>query len=196
MGPEFSTLVTSWQQFTQLSGGWTQNNGVPLGFAVYSYFNNGGQTAMILRVPNTDAVAATLQTLDINGTPHSLSLITAAQSNGMIRVPSHGVWGNQVYVEIVAAQGTTATSYVTINVYYGGTGQANLVEQWMNVTANPAAPRFAPSIINAPSSGSNYIQLGAMTYGSGGTGPYVAGTTDFALIGPTALGTTTTGTDG
>jgi uncharacterized protein len=199
MGPEVPTLVSSWAQFSQLYGSWSQNNGAALGFAVYSYFNNGGQAAFILRCPNTDAAVATLQTVDIEGSPHSLSLISAAQTNGVIRTPSHGVWGNQIYVEIVAGQGSTLTSYVTINVYYGGTTAGFLVEQWLNVTANPAAPRFAPNIINAPNGGSNYIQLGTLTYGvSGSTLPssYVAASTDFALLTPTALGTTTPGTDG
>jgi phage tail sheath protein FI len=44
-------LVTSWQQFESLYGGFAPNCMLPL--SVYGYFANGGQYAYICRVPNT-----------------------------------------------------------------------------------------------------------------------------------------------
>ncbi|MFE5853210.1 phage tail sheath subtilisin-like domain-containing protein [Streptomyces sp. NPDC056500] len=52
-------LVTSWEQFTALYGGF--GSGLHyLPFQVYSYFANGGQKAWILRATPTDSVAADL----------------------------------------------------------------------------------------------------------------------------------------
>jgi len=44
-------LVTSWSQFEELYGGFT--NGAILPLSVYGYFHNGGAIAYICRIPNT-----------------------------------------------------------------------------------------------------------------------------------------------
>src|SRR2546427_3454962 len=42
------TLVTNWDQYTQLFGGFTENT--YLAHAVYGYFSNGGGTAYVVRI--------------------------------------------------------------------------------------------------------------------------------------------------
>ena len=44
-------FVSSWAQYTALYGGFTANAILPL--SVYGYFNNGGGSCYIVRIPNT-----------------------------------------------------------------------------------------------------------------------------------------------
>jgi len=178
IGPVIPTFCGSWQAFVNLYGGFNVANQSPLHFAVYSYFANGGTGCFVLRCANTDATSATLALKDIGGA--TVFTATAAQR----QVQSPGAWGLNVYVEIVGLQGVT--NAVNLNVYYGGTTATNLVEQFLNVSTNPANPRYVLTVINSPVSGSNYITL------SGGLA-YSAGVTDFQTLVPTPL---TGGADG
>lgn len=183
IGPVIPTFCSSWQQFTSLYGNFSQSNQNPLHFAVYSYFVNGGTGCYVLRVPNTDAVAASLAIPDLG----SSTVFTAHAAQQQVQSP--GAWGNQIYIEIVAL--SAITNHVNINVYNvpvgGSVGAAFLVESFLNVSTNPADSRYAFTLINSPVSGSNYIQL------TGGL-PYIQGTTDFATMVPTPLASGADGT--
>jgi uncharacterized protein len=178
IGPTIPTFCNSWNAFVQYYGNFNVSNQNPLHFAVYSYFANGGTGCWVLRVANTNALAASVVTNDIEGSPHPLATWTA---NAV------GAWGNQIYVGITAVN----TSHVNIIIYQNGTAQSNIVEQWLNVSANPQDPRYAPNIINGPPGvGSNFITLSLSYFG----GVYAAGSTDFApLSNPVQL---TSGSDG
>jgi uncharacterized protein len=186
IGPVVPTFCTSFGQFTNLYGNFNvAGNGpagaaMPLHYAVYTYFANGGTGCYVLRVPNTNATTASLALQDVGSA--TVFTATAAQGSsgqGIAQIQSPGAWGNSIYVEIVAVT-STGSAHVNLNVYYGGTSAGYLVETFLNVSTNPADPRYVLSIVNSPVSGSNYIQL------SGGL-TYVSGTTDFAPITPTAL---------
>jgi hypothetical protein len=57
-GPTQPTLITSWNQFLNLYGGFgTAANYLP--FAVWQYFNNNGNQCYVVRAAATDAVTAT-----------------------------------------------------------------------------------------------------------------------------------------
>lgn len=82
IGPTIPTFVSSFQQFTNLYGSFAQAGGgpsgaaMPLHYAVWTYFLNGGTGAYILRVANTNAVSATLALQDLTpSTVFTLSLI-------------------------------------------------------------------------------------------------------------------------
>lgn len=187
-GPVVPTLVTSWQNFVQVYGNFGSSGINALHYAVWTFFNNGGTQAYILRVPNANAVNATLQLMDINGTPRDLAILTAVNT---------GVAGNNIYVSIAPVV-TGSSQNVNLTVYVGGTSSTNIVENWSNVSANPASARYIGSILNAPpyAGGSSYVNIGTWTYGGSSTGSYVSGTTDFATISGVALGGTTSGSDG
>lgn len=183
IGPTIPTFCASWQNFISLYGNFNVSGGNPLHFAVYSYFVNGGTGCYVLRVPNTDAVAATQSLRDLGGA--TVFTVTAAQQ----QIVSQGGWGNNIYTEIVALN--ASTTHFNLNVYYipggvGSVGPGFLVETFLNISTNPADPRYVANIVNSPVSGSQFIQL------TGGL-PYVAGTTDFQTQAATAL---TGGTDG
>lgn len=185
IGPEIPVFCSSWQSFVNLFGDFNVVPANPLHFAVYSYFVNGGTGCFVMRSPtNTNAVTASFAIQDLG----AATVFTAQAAQAQI--PSHGAWGNNIYIEIVALTGST--THFNFNVYYvpGGGGVINnpvsigpgyLVETFLNVSCNPADPRYVKNIINSPVSGSNYIQL------TGADPTYVAGTTDFAALTPTQL---------
>lgn len=67
-----------------------------------------------------------------------------------------GVWGNQIYVDIVDS--TTGGGRFSVVVRYGGTADSNIVERFVDVTMNSTDSRYAISMINSTVLGSKYIQ--------------------------------------
>jgi hypothetical protein len=174
-GPTVPTFCSSWQVYQNLFGTFaTAPSGSMLPYAVYSYFQNSGTGCYISRYANTDAVTALLALEDLS----SSVLFT-------VNASSPGAWGNNVYVEIIAGG---SAAQVNLNVYYGGTTGAYLVETFLSVSANPASSRYIETIVNSPVNGSNYVRITNTTF------TYGAGTSDFALIAPTALATGSDGT--
>lgn len=170
-GPVAPTLVTSWQMFTNLFGNFSTSPGSLLPFAVYEFFANGGTQAFIARIPNTDASTASLALDDVAESPTAILTIGAA---------SPGLWGDQVFVEVVSAG---QSGRVNINVYFSGSTASNLVETFQDLSMNPTDVRNVVTVISSPIAGSNYITV-TETLPSG---IYTAGTTDLALITPTPL---------
>ena len=139
IGPTIPVFCSSFQGFINMYGNFNvAANGpygaaMPLHYAVYSYFANGGNGCYVLRVPNSDAVAASLTLKDVGAA--TVFTATAAQKG----VQSPGAWGNQIYVEVVPVTGS-GSAHVNLNVYYGGTTSAYMVETFLNVSTNPQDP--------------------------------------------------------
>lgn len=91
------TLVTSWDQYTQNFGGFTE--GTYLAHAVYGYFANGGGAAYVVRIGGAaqDASAA-----GAAGRP-SIGAAQPVELGGFLLAPRSGVTG--VSVEIADADG-------------------------------------------------------------------------------------------
>jgi phage tail sheath protein FI len=178
-GPIAPTLIKSWPQFVKLYGNFNVANGSYLHYAVYQFFANNGNACYVLRLPNTDAAYATTS-LDGVGSDVSTAILT-------VKASSPGAWGNQLYVTVNT---TGVSGRVNIAVYNGGSTSSFIVENWVDLSMNPADPRNIAAVINSPVSGSAYITV---TESLGASG-YVAGTTDLAVVtSPQAL---TTGADG
>lgn len=66
IGPTRPTLVSNWQNYVNLFGGFNVANGSALAYAVWQFFANGGSSCYVLRVPNTDAImsAATIGSVE------------------------------------------------------------------------------------------------------------------------------------
>jgi hypothetical protein len=191
IGPTSPTLVTSWQQYVNLFGSFAQAAGSPLAYAVYQYFNNGGNGCFIYRVPNTDAAVASVAIGSVEETtggtpaPVDTSLLTFQANNP-------GAWANKLYVEIVPgapASTTDPTSVFTVNVYNGGTTSGSLVETWPAVSLNPSSSRNLLALMNATAGGSNYVTAkvnftgGAYVAGDGSSDPVGNSGTPTALAG-------------
>ena len=178
-GPIAPTKVTSWQQFVKLYGNFNTANSSLLHYAVYQFFNNNGNACYVLRLPNTDATYASAA-FDGVGGDAAVVILT-------VKASSPGVWGNQLYVTI---QTTGVAGRVNITVYSGGNTSGFIVENWVDLSMNPADPRNVAAVINSPISGSAYITV---TESLGNNG-YVAGTTDLAVV--TTPQVLTSGADG
>jgi hypothetical protein len=170
IGPTVPTLITSWNEYTQTYGSFAQANGNYLHYAVYQFFNNGGSACYVLRVPNSDAVAASLVLQDVNTPPDNALTVSAI---------SPGAWGNNLFVAITTA-GNPGRFNVT--VYNGGTTNAFLVENFIDLSINPSDTRNVVNVINSPIAGSDYISVVSTLPGA-----YTAGVSDLALISPSAL---------
>jgi hypothetical protein len=109
-GPTQPTLVTSWQNFANLYGGFNVANGSPLAYAVWQYFSNGGSACYVYRVPNTDAVVSSLAVGSVEPTQAALAAPgsvtpTTATSGGTVAAGTY-----QVQVTYVDSFGETTAS--------------------------------------------------------------------------------------
>lgn len=164
-GPSVPTFISSWNDFLNTYGPFSTVKTTYLHYAVYQYFNNGGTGCYVLSLPNTDATFASTTLLDIN-TPTPDSALT-------VKTISPGVWGNQIYVAVTSS-GTTGR--FNLQVYKGGTATSNLVENFIDMSMNPADPRNVVSVVNSPVSGSNFVALTNLL------STYTAGVNDLALV--------------
>lgn len=152
-GPETPVRIVSWsgflRNFGELSATYPHSGGTAatyLGFAVYSFFANGGREAYVCRVPGSGATAATKTLVDRAGTPEDTLRIDAKNS---------GTWGNLVYIDIV----DVSTDRFDLYVRVGGTADQYIAERWLDISMDAGDSRYAPSLINSESAGSLYIAV-------------------------------------
>lgn len=156
-GPVVPTLIESWNEYLAIFGGFAGATDY-LPYAVYQFFSNGGRQAYVLRVPGASGVAASRTFND--GTNPSLK----------VDAMSVGTWGGQVYVEISSA----GTGRFNLIVRYGGTGDGNIVERWLDLSMVDNDVRYAPNVVNSITAGSNYIRVTDLASASVDQTPIVA----------------------
>ncbi len=148
-GPTTPLLVTSWAQYTSSFG--ALNTYYDLGYAVYQFFANGGQSAYVTRVADASAVAATSV---IQGTPTA----GAAADIWTLTAKSVGVWGNSLTVDYTFDSSTllnptTAPKFkkstlFTVCVKLDGTQ----VEEWSGLSIDPESNRYLTTVLDTYSS--------------------------------------------
>lgn len=143
-GPSAATKVSSWTQFVTTYGGF--GTGGPLGFALYQYFANGGRDAWVVRQPASDATTATLSIKDRQGTAKNLLTFTADSPGSQIKL-------------YVSVEDTGVAGRFNLYVYNGGNNASNLVERFLDVSANPVDKRYVVGIVNSPLVGSSYLSV-------------------------------------
>lgn len=162
-GPVTPSVINSWQDFVSTYGGFdTAYPPSPLALAVFTYFSGGGTSAAVVRAYNHNAppvgpalASASFNDADIPPTP----TVTISANNV-------GAWGNNLYIDILPGTVTAAgvPQTFTLQVKYKGTGPANLVERWENLTMVPGSVfqgqiNYVADVINSPYTGSRYIQV-------------------------------------
>jgi len=182
--------LTSYADFERIFGGlWVNSR---LGYAVNDFYQNGGTTAVIVRIVHSDAAAATIS-------PGGLSLLAA----------NEGQWGNnlqgvvdtQVQAAVATQFGVKTTDLFNLSVRDSGTGT---IEIYRNLTviesprridkvlpiestlvklgSLPAAP---PTPNNAPAAGQTiWSDANAHTSAAAGTGIDGADLVENDFVGP------------
>lgn len=158
-GPTVPTLISSWNQFTNLYGNFSQSVAPSaLALGVYTYFLNQGNECYVLRVVGSGSVASGATLLD--STPAATIGVTAV---------TPGVWGNNLFL----ITSTNTDSTFNLVVAQGGTSINNVKERWNNLSMTVGAANYFASQINNPRAGSAYITVTDLqgSLGSPGNAP-------------------------
>jgi len=176
-GPTTPVLIASWSDYTSQFGTWntTASNNLPL--AIYMYFANGGSRAYVARATAGSPVAGTRTFTDRAGTPLNTLRISAKNV---------GTWGNNINVTITDS---ITTGKFDITVYYGGTTDADIVEQFTELSMVSTEARYAPTVINA---GSSYVAATDLNSATTGTNKNPAIVTNVSLASGTNGSTVST----
>jgi phage tail sheath protein FI len=156
-GPLGPTLVTSWNQYLSLFGDASSDKD-DLGYGIYTFFQNGGAQAYVVRAVNTNATKAKLTLQDAgdlaveDGTPVDVLDVTAVAPGAWA---SDSADGTAVYVTITA--GASGRFDLTVEA---GTG-ATLADRqtFVDLSLDPSDSRNALAIVNSSTVGSKYVRL-------------------------------------
>jgi phage tail sheath protein FI len=185
-GPtKYPGLIESWADYQRVYGGFNALSPY-LSYAVYQFFNNGGQTAYVVRLAANDAVSAVLTigglTFTAGGTGPDGLVANAANP---------GVWAQDYGIAIknIVDGSNNPTGRFRVQVVYAPAGATSevVVESFENlsITTPDAQGRYVADVINKQSS---FVTVAV----AGGTTKPPADTT---LPSP-KLGKTTAGNDG
>lgn len=148
-GPIGPTLVTSWSHFQTLFGS-IRNSRDALAYALYTFFNNGGSSAYVVRAVNEDATAAAVTLNDGETVPGAVLTVTAK---------SPGAWaGNATHGIHLTVTNSAADRFdLLVEV---GTGMHRIaMERFIDVSVNPNDPRHVVGIVNSPTVGSKFVRV-------------------------------------
>lgn len=148
-GPVGPTHISSWSQFQTLFGS-IKTNKDPLAYALYSFFNNGGSEAFVVRAVNDDAVAATVTLKDGETVPADVLKATAI---------SPGAWANSTDHGITLTVSNVAGDRFDLLVEVGSGLNRLSAERFSDVSVAPGDARFVLGIVNSPTVGSKYVRL-------------------------------------
>ncbi len=159
--------VLSFADFERAFGGLASDS--ELSYAVKQFFDNGGTTAYVVRVPKSGAKPASVTIKD---------KLAGGADTLKIEALSSGVNGNNVFVDI-DYDGTPSGDPKAFNltVTDGGTGTS---ESYDNVTMDRAKSNFVEAVVNDPDNGSKLVKVSAI--GATPNRPAQSGTTGADLV--------------
>lgn len=139
-GPDNRPIrIQSFGDFQRIFGGlWVSST---LGHAVQHFFQHGGSDAIIVRVHNT-------------ATPATITL-TAGAGTLQLEAANPGAWGNALRVSVAdnALLPATDTRYILTVQELAAPGSTTVVatETFLNISSDPANPRFITTILQQES---------------------------------------------
>jgi len=150
-----ATLVQSFSDFANQFGGLDSRS--VLGYSVNQFFGNGGQQAYIVRLVAPDAKIGTIPVPASGGG-------AAFTANAF----DEGLWSKQYGLRIVQNP-SDPTRFSLLVVYTPTANQEATVENFSNLSmvASDAQSRYVGSVINDPRTGSQIIQLTAISTAPG-----------------------------
>ncbi|MGH6846883.1 MAG: phage tail sheath family protein [Methylocella sp.] len=122
------TPINSYADFNRIFGGlWAPST---LGYSVAQFFNNGGSQGLIVRVHNSAAAA------------------TAALSPGIgLIAASPGAWGANLTATVTASSLSTSANPLFNLTLTDTTTTPSTSETYLNVSTNPANPKFLVQVL-------------------------------------------------
>lgn len=169
-GPITPVKLQSWsdvtKKFGQLTGIAAQDVLVQ---ALLDTLNNGTRTCWAVRAVGAGALPGFLAFSVSNG------VAVVAATGVEISAINPGVWGNQIYVEVVDSPiaATRKTVYVRLVPTGAAITTQQIVETWNDVSLDPTDGRYFLALVNSAIGGSNYISVALRTTASAYT--YTAG---------------------
>lgn len=152
-GPVGPVYVSSWTQFQALYGAISYDTS-DLAYALYSYFSNGGRGAYVVRAVASDATSSSLMLFDGTGT-------TTADEVMNLTATSPGTWASDAAsasrVFVTVRPSSTGSSRFDVIIDVGNSNYLAASEQFVDLSMDPADPRYAVDIINSPVVGSRYV---------------------------------------
>jgi len=159
-------MVSSFADFTRQFGGLDSRSEASYG--VSQYFINGGQRAVVLRVPGS--TAPTLASLDLTAEAAGAGAAVLAVS-----AINPGLWGEQVQVGVEDV-GDDAFNLVVRRVReVDGQDQVIGTEAHLNLSMQEDATRYVQSIVNAASQMISVVDSGVEAGEADRTTPFVTG---------------------
>ena len=154
-----ATRLFSFGDFERRFGGLDHDS--ELGFAVQQFFRNGGTDAIVVRVPKSDAVVASID-IDDAASGGQTALVLSASSTG--------AWGNSLVIDVDHV-GVTDDQSFNLTITDAATGTS---ERFSDLTVDPASDRFAVTRLNDDDRGSDLVSAAAGAASAGR--PVAAGT--------------------
>ena len=172
-GPTTPVLINTWSSYVATFG--ALSNDYDLGYAVYSYFANGGRDAYVSRIVPSDATASTASpsAMTTGGSPVSTPLFTlTAKSVGIWANSSSAATGLRATLTFDPATSTSLTA-TTLSINSASVFGLVLtldgveVERWQELSLDPTSGRYVKDVLNLFSV---YVNCGtAVTIASGST---------------------------
>lgn len=157
-GPVGPTLISSFSQYQALFGSLAKTND-DLGYAVFTYFANGGTPCYVVRALNADATAASLTIQDTENTPANTLRVTASAPGTWASDPNSS---SRIFITVTPK--SAGRFDLTVEVGSGFNMAAR--ENFSDLTMNPQDGRNAINIVNSPVVGSKFVTLTALYSGS------------------------------
>lgn len=161
-----ATLVNSWSEFEAVYGGWAPVAGIKtnyLPYAVWSFFQNGGRNAWVMRATAAGGVAASAEIKDGGDPTEKVCFVASAKSSGE--------WGGTASSKGLSVgidiQQTTGTGPSTVTVFSlhvfkeQGPGFSTEVERFENLSKDGTVPgtKRVDYAVNDEVYGSQYIRI-------------------------------------
>lgn len=120
-------------------------------------------------LPNTTYTYQVTALNDAGETAKSTALTTTTPPDPTVAVPclrftakSPGAFGNSIYIDI--RPGFAANRF-HLYIKVGGSADVNIVERFQDLSLNPSDSRYALSVVNAPTSGSQFLTIANLMTG-------------------------------
>jgi phage tail sheath protein FI len=140
------TMVLSFSDFERQFGGYASDS--ELSYAVGQFFDNGGRQACVVRIPKSDALAATVHLYGSTTTPgaHDFALSLTAIGKG--------AWANRLVVDVDYVGVTDDRLSYNLSVTDRSMGAT---ESFHNLSGDPESARYCAKVLNDLVQGSRLV---------------------------------------